>query len=132
MSRAPAACVVGTIRREAARGLFPSEAAALLTVVEDIENPDQLARLFDAVGPDVWSTASPSGGQRHGCDAVDPGLFSSAAAPVAPVAGFSGARLIQISSDGVFSGMRGGYTEDDPPDAADVYGLSKLLGEVRV
>ena len=31
-----------------------------------------------------------------------------------------GARLIQISSDGVFSGSRGGYTEDDFPDANDV------------
>ena len=42
----------------------------------------------------------------------------------------SGTRLIQISSDGVFSGMRGGYSEDDAPDASDLYGISKLLGEV--
>jgi dTDP-4-dehydrorhamnose reductase len=41
-----------------------------------------------------------------------------------------GARLVQISSDGVFSGSRGQYTERDLPDAADVYGASKLLGEV--
>lgn len=40
-----------------------------------------------------------------------------------------GARLIHISTDCVFSGARGGYTEDDVPDAADVYGRSKLLGE---
>ena len=39
-------------------------------------------------------------------------------------------RLIQISSDGVFSGSRGSYTEEDVPDADDVYGLSKFLGEV--
>jgi dTDP-4-dehydrorhamnose reductase len=44
--------------------------------------------------------------------------------------GRSGARLIQIGSDGVFSGMRGAYTEDDTPDANDIYGISKLLGEV--
>jgi dTDP-4-dehydrorhamnose reductase len=40
------------------------------------------------------------------------------------------AKLIQISTDCVFSGDRGGYTEDDEPDALDVYGLSKRFGEV--
>jgi dTDP-4-dehydrorhamnose reductase len=44
--------------------------------------------------------------------------------------GLTGARLIQIGSDGVFSGKRGAYTEDDVPDANDTYGVSKLLGEV--
>jgi dTDP-4-dehydrorhamnose reductase len=42
----------------------------------------------------------------------------------------SGSRLVQISSDGVFSGARGGYSEDDLPDATDIYGISKLLGEI--
>jgi dTDP-4-dehydrorhamnose reductase len=41
-----------------------------------------------------------------------------------------GSRLVQIGSDGVFSGTRGAYTEDDLPDADDIYGISKLLGEV--
>jgi dTDP-4-dehydrorhamnose reductase len=40
-----------------------------------------------------------------------------------------GARLIHVSTDCVFSGRRGGYTEDDTPDAEDTYGRSKLLGE---
>ena len=30
------------------------------------------------------------------------------------------ARLIQISSDGVFSGLKGNYSEDDIPDATDL------------
>ncbi len=41
-----------------------------------------------------------------------------------------GARAIQISTDCVFSGERGGYVEDDLPDARDLYGRSKLLGEI--
>lgn len=41
-----------------------------------------------------------------------------------------GARLIHLSTDCVFSGEKGGYREDDRPDAADLYGRSKLLGEV--
>lgn len=42
-----------------------------------------------------------------------------------------GARLIHISTDCVFSGMKGGYQESDLPDANDLYGRSKLLGEVN-
>ncbi len=42
----------------------------------------------------------------------------------------SGARLIHFSTDCVFSGARGSYTEDDTPDPVDLYGRSKLLGEV--
>ena len=40
------------------------------------------------------------------------------------------ARLIHISTDCVFSGRRGNYNEDDPTDAEDLYGRSKLLGEI--
>jgi len=39
-------------------------------------------------------------------------------------------RLIHLSTDCVFSGQKGMYREDDLPDATDIYGRSKLLGEV--
>lgn len=45
------------------------------------------------------------------------------------VASWSG-RLIHFSSDCVFSGERGNYTERDNCDAVDLYGRSKFLGEV--
>lgn len=41
-----------------------------------------------------------------------------------------GARFIQISTDCVFSGVKGLYKEEDPPDALDLYGRSKVIGEV--
>jgi dTDP-4-dehydrorhamnose reductase len=41
-----------------------------------------------------------------------------------------GARLVHLSTDCVFSGRKGTYTEADTPDAADLYGRSKLLGEL--
>jgi dTDP-4-dehydrorhamnose reductase len=41
-----------------------------------------------------------------------------------------GTRLIQFSTDCVFAGRKGPYTEDSPTDAEDMYGRSKLLGEV--
>jgi len=40
------------------------------------------------------------------------------------------ARLIHISTDCVFSGKVGMYSETDSTDADDVYGKSKALGEV--
>jgi dTDP-4-dehydrorhamnose reductase len=38
-------------------------------------------------------------------------------------------RLIHLSTDCVFSGRRGRYTESDPPDPIDFYGMTKLMGE---
>ncbi len=43
-----------------------------------------------------------------------------------------GGRLIHFSTDCVFSGNRGHYKEDDIPDPIDLYGRSKLLGEVNL
>lgn len=40
------------------------------------------------------------------------------------------ARLIHVSTDCVFSGRKGNYLESDYPDAEDLYGRTKLLGEV--
>ena len=40
------------------------------------------------------------------------------------------ARLVHLSTDCVFSGRKGNYVETDRPDPVDVYGFSKLLGEV--
>jgi len=42
-----------------------------------------------------------------------------------------GARLVHMSTDCVFSGKKGNYTEKDPSDAEDIYGKTKFLGEVH-
>ena len=39
-------------------------------------------------------------------------------------------RLIHISTDCVFSGKKGHYSENDPSDADDLYGKTKYLGEI--
>lgn len=42
-----------------------------------------------------------------------------------------GGRLFHVSTDCVFSGTKGNYTEDDVCDATDLYGKTKALGEVK-
>lgn len=39
--------------------------------------------------------------------------------------------IIHISSDCVFSGKNGPYSEKDVPDATDLYGISKFFGEYK-
>ena len=70
------------------------------------------------------SMRRPSGGRRILRDQ------RFAAAPLRRLADRTGARLIQISTDCVFSGARGNYAEHDPPDGQTVYARSKALGEI--
>ena len=122
--------VFGAVRRADAKRLFAPELASRLVVGDDVEDHRQLERLFDTVRPQVVIN----------CTAVrkpvppDPmksiSIFSVLPHRLGRLCRLRGARLIQISSDGVFSGSRGAYTEDDLPDANDLYGVAKLLGEV--
>ena len=41
-----------------------------------------------------------------------------------------GSRLIHFSTDCIFSGNKGFYSENEIPDPPDIYGKSKLLGEL--
>ncbi|PAK40219.1 dTDP-4-dehydrorhamnose reductase family protein [Peribacillus simplex] len=43
----------------------------------------------------------------------------------------NGGKLIHISTDCVFSGSKGDYTEADIPDSTTIYGQSKHLGEIK-
>lgn len=54
------------------------------------------------------------------------------AANVARAAASAGARLLHVSTDIVFSGKRGNYTEDDEPDPVTTYGASKAAAEPLV
>ena len=49
---------------------------------------------------------------------------------LAQVCAARNARLIHISTDCVFSGSKGLYRESDTPDATDLYGRTKLMGEI--
>jgi dTDP-4-dehydrorhamnose reductase len=55
-------------------------------------------------------------------NAISVGYLASAAKA-------TGAFLVQVSTDGVFDGKKGHYSEDDTPNPINQYGLSKLKGE---
>ena len=105
-------------------------AAARLTVVGNIEDPGQQAALFDAVRPDVVVNCVAVGRPAPADPMRSIAVYAVLPQRLSQLCKLTGARLIQISSDGVFSGHRGAYTEADVPDADDVYGTSKFLGEV--
>ena len=130
LSSLSGAQIIGTIRKDSSRVLFSREQAGGLALVEDIENPDALANLLRSIGPDVVVNCIAAGRPAPADPMRSIQVYSVLPRRLAHLCQQSGSRLIQISSDGVFSGVRGGYTEDDWPDANDTYGIAKLLGEV--
>jgi dTDP-4-dehydrorhamnose reductase len=70
--------------------------------------------------------------QREASKAAVPSIALNSLLPhkLAEWAGGWGGRVIHFSTDCVFSGRDGGYTEASPSDAGDLYGKSKYLGEV--
>lgn len=56
-------------------------------------------------------------------------LNAQVPAALAGIARELNARLVYVSTDAVFDGSRGGYTEDDEPAPRSVYAKSKLRGE---
>jgi dTDP-4-dehydrorhamnose reductase len=96
------------------------------------QNPDSVRGALDAVRPEV--VVNCIGIVKQDAAASDPiaSISVNSLFPhrLAQICGTAGARLIHLSTDCVFSGRQGNYTEDDQPDAADLYGRTKLLGEV--
>lgn len=98
----------------------------------ELTNQDHLAQLMNAVKPDVIVNCA--GLTKHLPMGNDPiaALSINALLPhrLAKLCELTSTRLIHISTDCVFSGKKGNYLEDDYPDATDIYGKTKHLGEV--
>lgn len=124
--------VVGTVRSDRVRQLFSEPIADKLISGINLADTDVLLRLFRETKPDV--VVNCAGLTKHLPAGNDPllALSMNAMLPhrLAELCGIGGARLIHVSTDCVFSGRTGNYSESDSPDATDIYGLTKLLGEV--
>lgn len=96
------------------------------------ERSDDLLRLFEQSQPDIVVNCV---GVVKQLAASDDALVSIPLNSLLPhyLAGLcasANSRLIHFSTDCVFSGNKGRYVETDIPDATDMYGRSKLLGEI--
>ena len=124
--------VTGTVRSETSRRHFSNGHSRQIITGVDVENHDSLVRTFATVRPDV--VVNCVGLVKQLSDANDPlqaiPINSLLPHRLAALCQAGGSRLIHISTDCVFSGSKGNYLETDFPDADDLYGRSKLLGEV--
>lgn len=103
-------------------------------VIENVDAMDVAAieALLQSHQPDVVVNCIGVIKQRVEAAAAIPSITINALLPhrLAAAVEAWGGRLIHFSTDCVFSGRKGHYTEDDPSDAVDLYGKSKSLGEV--
>ena len=98
----------------------------------DAANRDDLDRAFDEVQPDVVLNCVGVVKQLAPAEDALVSIPLNSLVPhhLASLSAASGSRLVHFSTDCVFSGKKGSYIESDIPDPTDLYGRSKLLGEV--
>ena len=124
---------LATLRRPlseyASHGLF--NAANTLDGV-DVRDFESVRRAFATFRPEAVINATGIVKQRAEAKDAIASIEINALFPhrLALLCADTGARLVHMSTDCVFSGRKGGYREDDVTDAYDIYGRSKLLGEV--
>ncbi|MDP2820534.1 MAG: SDR family oxidoreductase [Polaromonas sp.] len=131
-AQSPGYEVLASARSTSALRLLPEELSDRVIFGVDVENMDSLIGLFAKARPDVVINCI--GLVKQLAEADDP----LAAIPInsllphrlARLCDVAGARLVHMSTDCVFSGAKGMYTEADMSDAKDLYGRSKYLGEV--
>lgn len=120
----------GTVR--AAKPSFTSNPNIFIHENINANDFDSIKSIFIKVAPDIVINCIGIIKQLE--DSYDPlvaiPLNSVLPHQLAKICVESRARLIHFSTDCVFSGRMGGYDEGDFPDANDLYGRSKYLGEV--
>lgn len=121
--------VMGAVRgKDAPRSL----SGATLIAGVDLADPDQLSHLMFEAKPQVIINCAGLTKHLPGGNDPLPAMVMNSMLPhrLVRLCALAGARLIHVSTDCVFSGKGGNYREEDVPDAADVYGRTKQLGEV--
>lgn len=123
-----------TLRNRAIATKYPQffERARIIDGV-DAQDTESILRAFAEARPDVVVNSI---GVVKQLDSSKDALLSIGVNSLFPhrlaeLCGKHGARLITISTDCIFSGRRGNYDESESSDADDLYGRSKLLGEVQ-
>ncbi len=101
------------------------------TIICDVSNIEVLEKEIEEISPDVIINCV---GILLINSNINPAntIFINSYLPnkLKDIADKINARVIQISTDCVFNGKKGLYCEKDLPDAIDLYGRSKMLGEL--
>ena len=124
--------VWGSIRNTSSRYFFSDTLSQRIIPGIDVQYAHNLITILEKVRPNIVINCA--GLTKHHVEVENP-LISLPINALMPhqLAGFcrlAGARLIHISTDCVFSGKAGFYSEQDCTDAEDLYGKSKALGEL--
>ena len=126
---APRFDAFATFREEPRAPIFDRERCITGVTAEDVES---IRRSVERIRPDA--VVNCIGIVKQDPSANDPlrALTVNAMLPhhAAAICESAGARLVHLSTDCVFHGDRGNYAESDIADARDLYGRTKLLGEV--
>jgi dTDP-4-dehydrorhamnose reductase len=131
-SDSPGYSVVGSARSANSLHRLPQELQIRITCGVDADNMDGLSELIARVRPNVVINCIglikqlPQSGDPVAAITINSLLPHR----LLRLCDKTAARLIHVSTDCVFSGTRGMYREDDVADASDMYGRSKLLGEL--
>ncbi|MDY7565982.1 SDR family oxidoreductase [Pseudomonas sp. RTC3] len=124
--------VRGTMRNRSGLKNFKSELKDSFYVDVDVLDHDSIISVFDAARPDLVINCV--GLIKQLADAKNPlsALPINAMLPhrLSKLCGLVNSKLIHISTDCIFSGRKGMYTENDISDAEDLYGKSKYIGEI--
>lgn len=94
----------------------------------DLTQPDALTDLISAEEPDVILYAAGLTDVDK-CEEHQELAYKCNAKPINQIVKYTSAKLIYISTDYVFSGDKGDYSEMSEPSPINVYGMSKLAGE---
>jgi dTDP-4-dehydrorhamnose reductase len=126
-----------TTRRHTVFGTVNSHALktdAFTVIRTDLLTPGAVERLLEQTQPD-WVIHCAALANLDACEA-DPllaqQLNTELPRTLANIVARSGARLVHISTDSVFDGLRGNYSEEDFPTPVGVYSRTKLNGELAV
>ncbi|MDH6594949.1 dTDP-4-dehydrorhamnose reductase [Variovorax sp. TBS-050B] len=122
----------GSMRSASLRSALPTEMGERLLTGVDVLDADVLATVLARIRPDAVINCVGLVKQLGNADDPLAALPLNALFPhrLARLCELVGARVVHISTDCVFKGDRGMYKESDAPDATDLYGRSKLLGEL--
>lgn len=129
----PEFVITGTVRSKESIAFFPEQVRDNIVWGVDVDNFGTVADVIKQQKPDIVINCV--GLVKQLSDANDPlvALPINSLFPhrLARCCAEYDARLIHMSTDCVFNGSKGGYLDDDIPDAQDLYGVSKRLGEVN-